>query len=89
MYPKSENLMRRWISLLRSGPQDELAEALSHLAVLHIAMGEIARRKWGCARRDLRKGLWLNKKPIRLFLSPLLGLGLLALGSYAMLTSMR
>jgi hypothetical protein len=36
MYPKAENLMRRWISLLRSGPQDELAEAISHLAVLHI-----------------------------------------------------
>lgn len=41
MYPQSEEVMRREISLLQSGPQDELAEALGHLAVLHIAMGEL------------------------------------------------
>jgi tetratricopeptide (TPR) repeat protein len=41
MYPKSEESTRRWISLLRNGPQDELAEAIGHLAVLHIAMGDV------------------------------------------------
>jgi tetratricopeptide (TPR) repeat protein len=41
MYPKSEDVMRREISLLRSGSQDELADAIGHIAVLHIAMGEL------------------------------------------------
>ena len=33
--------MRREIAMLRSGPQDELAEAIGRLAVLHIAMGDL------------------------------------------------
>lgn len=41
MYPQAEDQMRRAISLLRSGPQGELAEAMGHLAVLHIAMGDL------------------------------------------------
>lgn len=40
MYTKSEGVMRREISLLRSGPQDELADAIGHLAILHVAMAE-------------------------------------------------
>ena len=40
MYTKSEDVMRREIALLRSGPQDRLANAIGHLAVLHIAMGD-------------------------------------------------
>ena len=40
MYSKSEDVMRREISVLRSGPLDELADAVGHLAVLHIAMGD-------------------------------------------------
>jgi tetratricopeptide (TPR) repeat protein len=41
MYPKAENTLLRAISLLREGPQDELAEEIGHLAVLHLAMGEV------------------------------------------------
>jgi tetratricopeptide (TPR) repeat protein len=41
MYAKSETVMRREISMLRSGPQNELAEAIGHLAVLHLAMGDL------------------------------------------------
>jgi tetratricopeptide (TPR) repeat protein len=41
MYPKAEDAMLRAISLLRAGPQDELAEEIGHLAVLHVAMGEL------------------------------------------------
>ncbi len=41
MYAKSEAVMRREISLLRSGPQNELADAIGHLGVLHIAMGDL------------------------------------------------
>jgi tetratricopeptide (TPR) repeat protein len=33
--------MLRAISLPRAGPQDELAEEIGHLAVLHVAMGEL------------------------------------------------
>ncbi|HEX9201301.1 MAG TPA: tetratricopeptide repeat protein [Acidobacteriaceae bacterium] len=40
MYAKSEALMRREIAMLQNGPQRELAEAIGHLAVLHIAMGD-------------------------------------------------
>ena len=39
-YPKAEADMRKTISLLKDGPQAQLAETLGHLAVLHIAMGE-------------------------------------------------
>ena len=41
MYPKSEDAMRRAISLLKTGPQDALAEEIGHLAVLHDAMGQL------------------------------------------------
>jgi tetratricopeptide (TPR) repeat protein len=41
MYAKSEAIMRREISMLRSGPQDELADAIGHLAVLHIAIADL------------------------------------------------
>jgi tetratricopeptide (TPR) repeat protein len=41
MYSRSEEVMHREIAMLRSGPQDELADAIGHLAVLHIAMGEM------------------------------------------------
>ena len=41
MYVQSEDQMRREIAMLRSGPPDELAEAIGHLAVLHIAMGDL------------------------------------------------
>src|ERR1017187_1324852 len=37
MYAKAEPVMRREISMLRNGPQNELADAIGHLAVLHIA----------------------------------------------------
>jgi tetratricopeptide (TPR) repeat protein len=40
MYPKAEDVTRREISLLRNGPQNELADAIGHIAVLHAAMGE-------------------------------------------------
>ena len=41
LYAKSEDAMRRAVALLRSGPQDELADAIGHLAMLHVAMGEM------------------------------------------------
>jgi tetratricopeptide (TPR) repeat protein len=41
MYLKAEDAMRQGILLLRRGPQDKLAEAIGHLAVLHIGMGEL------------------------------------------------
>ena len=41
MYPEAENAMLRATSLLREGPQDELAEEIGHLAGLHLAMGEL------------------------------------------------
>jgi tetratricopeptide (TPR) repeat protein len=41
MYSKSEETMRREIAVLRNGPQSELAEAVSHLAVLRSAMGDM------------------------------------------------
>jgi len=41
MYPKAEDALRHAVALLRNGPQSELASALGHLAVLHIAMGEL------------------------------------------------
>jgi tetratricopeptide (TPR) repeat protein len=41
MYLKSEDAMRKAISLLEAGPQDQLAEEIGHLAVLHVAMGEL------------------------------------------------
>jgi tetratricopeptide (TPR) repeat protein len=41
MYAQSEDQMHREIAMLRNGPQDELAEAVGHLAVLHIAMGDM------------------------------------------------
>jgi tetratricopeptide (TPR) repeat protein len=41
MYPRSEQAMQRAIELLRSGPQDELAAAISDLAFLHIVTGEL------------------------------------------------
>jgi tetratricopeptide (TPR) repeat protein len=40
MYPKAEDAVQREVSLLRTGPQDQLADALGHLATLHVAMGE-------------------------------------------------
>jgi tetratricopeptide (TPR) repeat protein len=47
MYLKSEDVMRREISLLRNGPMNELADVIGHLAVLHVAMGNL-----GQAERD-------------------------------------
>jgi tetratricopeptide (TPR) repeat protein len=41
MYSQSEDQMRREIAMLRSGPQDELAEVFGHLGVLHIAMQDL------------------------------------------------
>jgi len=41
MYLKSEAAMRRAIALLRTGQQNELAAEIGHLAVLHIAIGEL------------------------------------------------
>jgi tetratricopeptide (TPR) repeat protein len=41
MYLKAEDAMLRAIALLKTGPQDQLAEEIGHLAVLHIAMGEL------------------------------------------------
>jgi tetratricopeptide (TPR) repeat protein len=40
MYPKAEEAARREVARLRSGPQDQLADALGHLATLHVAMGD-------------------------------------------------
>jgi tetratricopeptide (TPR) repeat protein len=41
MYLKAEDAMRRAIVLLKDGPQDQLAEEIGHLTVLHIAMDEL------------------------------------------------
>jgi tetratricopeptide (TPR) repeat protein len=41
MYPRGEEVMRRAISILRSGPESELAGAISDLASLHVAMNEL------------------------------------------------
>ena len=41
MYSRSEEVMRREIAMLRSGPQEPLAEAMGHLAVVHIGMGKM------------------------------------------------
>jgi tetratricopeptide (TPR) repeat protein len=40
MYPKAEDAMRHGIALLRNGSQSDLAEAIGHLAVLHVGMGQ-------------------------------------------------
>ena len=40
MYPKSEDVTRREIQLLQNGPQNELADAIGHMAVVHAAMGD-------------------------------------------------
>jgi tetratricopeptide (TPR) repeat protein len=42
MYAKAQDAMQRGISLLRNGPQSDLAEAMGHLAVLYIAMGKLS-----------------------------------------------
>jgi tetratricopeptide (TPR) repeat protein len=39
-YPKAETAIRREVALLQRGPQGELADALSHLSVLHALMGQ-------------------------------------------------
>jgi tetratricopeptide (TPR) repeat protein len=41
MYPKAEDTLRREIAVLQNGSQSELAEAVSDLAVLHVAMGDL------------------------------------------------
>jgi tetratricopeptide (TPR) repeat protein len=41
MYPRAEQAMQRAIALLRGGPESELAEAISNLALLHVVMGEM------------------------------------------------
>jgi tetratricopeptide (TPR) repeat protein len=41
MYPKAEDAMRREIAVLKNGPKSDLAEALGHLAVVHVAMGDL------------------------------------------------
>jgi len=40
LYLKSEDAMRHAISLLRTGPQDQLADEFGHLGMLHVAMDE-------------------------------------------------
>jgi tetratricopeptide (TPR) repeat protein len=40
LYLKAEDAMRHTVALLRAGPQDQLADAIGHLAALHIAMNE-------------------------------------------------
>jgi tetratricopeptide (TPR) repeat protein len=39
-YPKAEAALRKEVALLQKGPQGELAEALNHLSVLHVLMGQ-------------------------------------------------
>jgi tetratricopeptide (TPR) repeat protein len=39
-YPKAEAALRREVALLEKGPRGELADALSHLSVLHALMGQ-------------------------------------------------
>jgi tetratricopeptide (TPR) repeat protein len=39
-YSKAETAIRREVALLQRGPQGELADALSHLSVLHALMGQ-------------------------------------------------
>jgi len=56
MYLKSEDAMRRAISLLKAGPQDQLAEEIGHLAVLHVAMGEL-----GEAEKDQLRALQIRE----------------------------
>lgn len=41
MYLKAEDAIRRSISLLQQGPQDQLAEELGHLGILHSVMGNM------------------------------------------------
>jgi tetratricopeptide (TPR) repeat protein len=41
MYLKSEDTMRRAISLLRDGSRLDLAEEIGQLAILHVAMGNV------------------------------------------------
>jgi len=40
MYKKSENAVQRAIALLRKGPQDQLADEVAFLAVVHFGMGQ-------------------------------------------------
>lgn len=56
MYLKSEDAMHRVISLLQDGPQDQLAEELGHLAVLHSVMGNIKQ-----AEKDDMQALQVRK----------------------------
>jgi tetratricopeptide (TPR) repeat protein len=41
LYLKSEDALRNAIALLRDEPKNELADAIAHLSVLHVAMGEL------------------------------------------------
>jgi tetratricopeptide (TPR) repeat protein len=41
MYPRAEQAMQRAVDLLRSGPEGELASAISALAFLHVVTGEL------------------------------------------------
>ena len=41
MYAQSESALHQAIALLQAGPKDELAMAISHLAGMHMAMGEL------------------------------------------------
>jgi tetratricopeptide (TPR) repeat protein len=47
MYLKAEDAVRRAVVLLKDGPQDQLAEQIEQLAVLHVAM-----HKLGLAEKD-------------------------------------
>ncbi|HEY4379204.1 MAG TPA: tetratricopeptide repeat protein [Acidobacteriaceae bacterium] len=41
LYPKAEEALHKEIAVLGGGPQVELADAFGHLAVLHVAMGDL------------------------------------------------
>ena len=57
MYPRSEEVTRRALRLLREGPPSDLAEATSDLARLHMAMGELRQ-----AEREESESLRLRER---------------------------
>ena len=57
MYPSAEAAIQKSMELLRTGPQSQLAEATSDLAMLHLAMGELSK-----AEREELDALQLREK---------------------------
>lgn len=57
MYAKAEGALNRAVALLRGGPTDKLAEGFDHLALLHMAMGNLRK-----AEKEAHEALGLREQ---------------------------